>query len=419
MEIATGGSLQDRVLKHGAMDMMAAVAILRDVVEGIRYIHSKRIVHCDLKTGNVMFGQDGKAKIGDFGTAKRLPQEGDKLYAMAGTLQYMSPECMGADPETKVGFDFSADIWSLGCIVMEMFTSKAPWSHVGPAASGMGLVQYVSKLSETTGPDLSVLFDQPAQVFEFVRACLEVNPASRPTAAQLLDFPLLREGGDRDTARALRVLQRAQLLHTLNNFVAFREVDVYRDAAPPSAHGHDDTASEGGFFSSDDDGDDAGPVLPRQVATARCRGGSVDNFFDSDAESAGVSRTPQPVASPRQMPAPAAVVAWSDAAAAQHAIPSGVRGRFMRRPARTDGGDGHDHEQAAIALHDAVLTLLDRVKSTCGVSIGDVKDALRDQYDDMTSTRESHDDKFHPDVVKLLRHDAALVSSVAHRFPHA
>jgi serine/threonine protein kinase/CRP-like cAMP-binding protein len=278
MELAPGGTLQEQVLRTNAkgMAMEDMVPILKALVAGIAYTHSQRFIHCDLKTANVLFGIDGKPKIGDFGTAKRL-KEDEQFYIMQGTPIYMSPECMSADPEEGVGYDFKADIWSLGCMVMEMSTGRPPWSNVPNLGGPMGIFTYITDIVEA--PDLSILFDAPPSVFEFVRACLSVDPEKRPTAAQLLDYALLRdEGEDADIQSAMKALKRAQLIHTLNRFVAFYDEDDGKESKAKEAIAKAADKGEGGFFDSDDEDEDEDEDGEKPPV-----GGGGD-FFDSDDE---------------------------------------------------------------------------------------------------------------------------------------
>ena len=278
MEYAAGGTVQGLLAKKGKLDFKEYQTLLRDIVEGIAYAHANRFVHCDIKTANVLLNYEGKGKLGDFGTAKRLA-EGEVLYTMQGSPLYMSPECMsaGEDKEdgsgAKIGYSFPSDIWSLGCVAMEMATNKPPFSHVeinGP----MALMTYITGL--TDNPDLSPLFEHPPPVVEFVSACLQPDPAKRPTAAALLGFSIFNETTDDDMKSALKAMKRAQLLHVLNKFVAFqceeeleqlkKDKEKYKTARRESAffdssdedEGDNDGGEKNFFADSSDDDDEEG-----------------------------------------------------------------------------------------------------------------------------------------------------------------
>eukprot|EP00659_Diplonema_papillatum_P013416 gene13416-20670_t len=123
--------------------------------------------------------------------ARNAPEDMDEkdalLTAIAGTPHYMAPELLNGK-----GYDWRADIWSLGCLLMEMVTGKPPWAHVG---GSWGAVKYVSALlpqSEVNyGP-----FNYHESVLDFLMATLAVCEADRLTTAHLLEMPLLTEMND-------------------------------------------------------------------------------------------------------------------------------------------------------------------------------------------------------------------------------
>ncbi|KPI83905.1 putative protein kinase [Leptomonas seymouri] len=227
MEFAGGGTLQSLLKKKGKLEFMELRALLRDVVEGLAYIHAQHYVHCDIKTANVLLSADGKGKIGDFGTAHTV-REKELLYVMQGSPLYMSPECMAAGEEdedgNRIGYSFPSDIWSLGCVAMEMATTKPPFSHIKNMKGPAGLTNYITSLTDV--PDLSPLFKCEPSVVEFVSACLNPDPSQRATAQELLQMSLFSESTHSDRNSAVTALKRAQLLHVLNKFVAFQEPEV-------------------------------------------------------------------------------------------------------------------------------------------------------------------------------------------------
>ncbi|RNF19384.1 putative protein kinase [Trypanosoma cruzi] len=235
MEYGSGGTLQELLKNKGNLEFKEYQSLLRDVVEGVAYIHSMNYVHGDLKTANVLLSAEGKGKIGDFGTARRV-RDGELLYQMQGSPLYMSPECLAASERDEdgvlIGYSFPSDVWSLGCIALEMATNNPPFSHLKNVTGPAGVMMYVTNLHDI--PDLSPLFDGPPSIVEFVSACLNPDPSKRATAAQLLHMSIFSEAPDEDMKSALKALKRAQLLHVLNNFVAFQEpVELERRKSHP------------------------------------------------------------------------------------------------------------------------------------------------------------------------------------------
>jgi polo-like kinase 1 len=77
-----------------------------------RYLHDKKVIHRDLKLGNLFLGKQKEIKLGDFGLAAKLEYEGEKRRTICGTPNYIAPEVL----DKKIGHSYEVDIWSLGVI---------------------------------------------------------------------------------------------------------------------------------------------------------------------------------------------------------------------------------------------------------------------------------------------------------------
>lgn len=147
--------------------------IIGQVVDGLAYMHSQSVtgnavVHRDIKPGNILF-TDTHIKLGDFGLARETT-DGSRMTTCAGTPVYMAPEVR------QGGFyGTAADVWSLGCIILEMCTLKpVPWSNE-PLRDNPRVAIDTTYYSE----ELAAL----------ARACLQVDSNARPTAAEILNHP--------------------------------------------------------------------------------------------------------------------------------------------------------------------------------------------------------------------------------------
>ena len=146
LEYISGGSVGSCLRKHGKFEESVVSSLTRQTLNGLAYLHSEGILHRDLKADNILLDLDGTCKISDFGISKRSanPYNNDITNSMQGSVFWMAPEVIraqsqpggalasdGLDPNAQAmsrGYSAKVDIWSLGCVVLEMFAGRRPWS---------------------------------------------------------------------------------------------------------------------------------------------------------------------------------------------------------------------------------------------------------------------------------------------------
>ena len=218
MELVTGGSLASLV-RGMAPERLAdglAAKFTRDVVEGLAFLHANHVVHRDLKCDNVLIDDAaGRAKITDFGTARVVNAMATRRSAAAartltGTPGFMAPEVCAAggslsgstasvngsgnQPAEPGSYGVAADVWSLGILVAEMADGgRMPWPDF---ASPMHALMHVANGGRPVVPVGRV----SAGCAGFIEACLVVDPAQRPTAAELLGHPWLAQVANSEAA---------------------------------------------------------------------------------------------------------------------------------------------------------------------------------------------------------------------------
>ncbi|KAF9535366.1 kinase-like domain-containing protein [Crepidotus variabilis] len=183
LEYVPGGSVGSCLLKHGKFEDNVTRSFTAQILGGLEYLHSKGILHRDLKAVNILVEMTGVCKISEFGISKRTDDmQGGAFTAMQGTVFWMAPEVINTQ---KSGYNNKIDIWSVGCVVLEMWAGVRPWD-------GEEILAVTSKLYH---------FKQPPPVPEdivlspeaddFRRRCFVINPDERPSAAELRRHPYL------------------------------------------------------------------------------------------------------------------------------------------------------------------------------------------------------------------------------------
>ncbi|KAK3002131.1 hypothetical protein RJ639_022294 [Escallonia herrerae] len=177
LELVTKGSLANLYQKYHLKDSQVS-AYTRQILNGLNYLHSRNVIHRDIKCANILVDASGSVKLSDFGLAKATKL--NDVKSCKGTPYWMAPEVVN---RKNRGYGLAADIWSLGCTVLEMLTSQIPYSHL----EGM---QALFRIGRGELPRIPNSLSRVAQ--DFIVQCLQVNPDNRPTAAQLMDHPFVK-----------------------------------------------------------------------------------------------------------------------------------------------------------------------------------------------------------------------------------
>jgi mitogen-activated protein kinase kinase kinase 17/18 len=179
LEYAPGGSLADEVKRqHGRLAESFIRSRTFEILSGLVYLHDIGIVHCDIKGQNVLIGSDGQAKIADFGCAKsEFCEEGSSK--IRGTPMYMAPEVARGEEQGT-----PADVWALGCTVIEMITGCASWAGFSDPVSVLHHIGYSSDV-----PVIPNWISQEAK--DFLSKCFIREPKRRWSADQLINHPFV------------------------------------------------------------------------------------------------------------------------------------------------------------------------------------------------------------------------------------
>ncbi|CAN6894851.1 unnamed protein product [Brassica oleracea] len=176
VEYVSGGSLHSLIKNSGGKLPEPAIrSHTRQILKGLKYLHERGIVHCDVKSQNVLVGENGVvSKIADLGCAKPVFNSG-----FSGTPAFMAPEVARGEEQR-----FPADVWALGCTVIEMMTGSSPWLELTEAVAGIYKIGFSGE-----SPEIPEGISEKGK--DFGMRCLKVDPKQRWTVEELLKHPFL------------------------------------------------------------------------------------------------------------------------------------------------------------------------------------------------------------------------------------
>uniref|UniRef100_A0A060TAE4 ARAD1C45166p n=1 Tax=Blastobotrys adeninivorans TaxID=409370 RepID=A0A060TAE4_BLAAD len=185
LEYVPGGSIGRILQMYGRLEESVIMSLTEQVLEGLSYLHTRGILHRDLKADNLLLDLDGICKISDFGISKKSRDiyANDAEMSMQGTIFWMAPEVIhNVVHNEKQGYSAKVDVWSLGCVVLEMFAGRRPWSTdeaIG-AMYKLGTTRQRPPIPEDTVPYVSEAGK------DFLDQCFIIDPHKRPTPQRLL-----------------------------------------------------------------------------------------------------------------------------------------------------------------------------------------------------------------------------------------
>lgn len=177
LELVEGESLAERIKREGALPPRAAARIAAEVAEALAHAHERGIVHRDVKAANVLLGADGEARLTDFGIARLLEDEAQRLTdtgTIAGTLRYLAPEQLRGEPAGT-----PADVYAVGVLLTEMLSGQPPYQVDSPVA-----------LAEAQRTPPLAIEGAPPSLSAIVRPTLDPDPGRRPSSAGALAVEL-------------------------------------------------------------------------------------------------------------------------------------------------------------------------------------------------------------------------------------
>ncbi|SMQ49929.1 unnamed protein product [Zymoseptoria tritici ST99CH_1A5] len=190
LEYIAGGSVATMLVNYGSLPEGLISNFVRQILQGLNYLHSKDIIHRDIKGANILVDNKGTVKISDFGISKRVEastllnpgphKRGGPRVSLQGSVFWMAPEVVRQTAYTK-----KADIWSLGCLIVEMFTG----SHPHPNCTQLQAIFKIGgsgSNADNARPDMPEIASEEAKAF--LKRTFEIEHEKRPSAEELSGF---------------------------------------------------------------------------------------------------------------------------------------------------------------------------------------------------------------------------------------
>lgn len=199
------GSLQSLIQKQGALVVTVIQKYAEQILKGLAYLHSKNIIHRDIKPGNLLIDKDGNIKLADFGLATSEQDQKEDEFDFSqvqGTPIYMSPELI-----LKGKYSQASDIWAFGLTLIQMYTGEVPRIKEIQGYEGEAVFK---RLAESK-PEIPSNF--PPSFKEICQKCLDKDPSKRLSASDLLNLAFIKEEINDEEEFESRSVSKSFLIH--------------------------------------------------------------------------------------------------------------------------------------------------------------------------------------------------------------
>eukprot|EP00357_Protocruzia_adherens_P027132 CAMPEP_0115009622 /NCGR_PEP_ID=MMETSP0216-20121206/22751_1 /TAXON_ID=223996 /ORGANISM="Protocruzia adherens, Strain Boccale" /LENGTH=677 /DNA_ID=CAMNT_0002377523 /DNA_START=60 /DNA_END=2093 /DNA_ORIENTATION=+ len=175
LELCSNQTLNELIRRRKRLHELEAQCYILQMISALEYLHSHRVIHRDLKLGNLFLNDKMEIKLGDFGLATKLDFEGEKKRTICGTPNYIAPEII----EGKVGHSYEVDIWSLGIIIYTLIIGRPPFETPDVKTTYKRI-----RMNNYSFPENAHISDEAKSL---IKSILVTNPASRPNLKQILN----------------------------------------------------------------------------------------------------------------------------------------------------------------------------------------------------------------------------------------
>jgi len=207
IEYCDGGALDSIIidLEKGLTEKQIAY-VTREMCLGLSYLHRNRVIHRDLKAGNVLLTTAGQVKLADFGVSAKNKEDNQKRDTFIGTPYWMAPEVVACETFRDEPYDHKVDVWSLGVTLIEFAQMEPPFHEMTP-------MRVLLKIQKSDPPRLDHPNRWSKEFNDFLKQCLVKDPHKRPNVEDLLKHPFIREAIDKKPLLDLLAEFKAEIIN--------------------------------------------------------------------------------------------------------------------------------------------------------------------------------------------------------------
>jgi len=182
IEICHNQTLNELLKRRKKLTELEVQCYAVQIIKALKYLHSHRVIHRDLKLGNLFISEKMEIKVGDFGLATKLEFDGERKRTVCGTPNYIAPEIL----EGKTGHSYEVDVWSLGVIMYTLIIGKPPFETNNVKETYKRI-----KMGNYSFPENAVI-SEPAK--DLIQSILVLDPHKRPKLEEILNHDFFNIG---------------------------------------------------------------------------------------------------------------------------------------------------------------------------------------------------------------------------------
>ncbi|KAM7408590.1 hypothetical protein PAMA_002350 [Pampus argenteus] len=218
--------------------------VCKQTLDALCYLHENKVIHRDLKAGNILLSLEGDVKLADFGVSAKNTKTFQRRDSFIGTPYWMAPEVVMCETSKDRPYDYKADIWSLGVTLIELAQIEPPNHEMNP-------MRVLLKIAKSEPPTLMHPSRWSPEFSDFLRKALDKNVDNRWGPVQLLQHPFVTSVTDGKPLRELIAEAKAEVTEEIED--SKEEEEEEEPDTPLAAPGHKRAPSDASVASSEDD----------------------------------------------------------------------------------------------------------------------------------------------------------------------